>query len=44
MGPDGSISDQYGWDDTIGEAGPLIGLSREEARAAAEKLISGEAA
>ena len=26
MAPDGSISDQYGWDDEIGEAGPLIGL------------------
>jgi valyl-tRNA synthetase len=33
MAPDGSISDQYGWDDAIGEAGPLVGLSREEARA-----------
>ena len=33
MAPDGSISDQYGWDDAVGEAGPLIGLTREEARA-----------
>ena len=33
MAPDGSISDQYGWDDALGEAGPLIGLTRDEARA-----------
>ncbi len=34
MAQDGSISDQYGWDDGVGDAGPMIGLSREQARAA----------
>ncbi len=34
MGPDASISDQYGWDDVSEEARPFVGLSREAARAA----------
>ncbi|MHC4994054.1 MAG: valine--tRNA ligase [Planctomycetota bacterium] len=34
MAPDGSISDKHGWDDGVGEAGFLMGMSREEARAA----------
>ncbi len=33
MGPDGSISDQYGWEDVSAEARPFVGLSREDARA-----------
>ncbi len=33
MGPDGSISDQHGWEDVSDEARPFVGLSREEARA-----------
>ena len=32
MGPDGSISDQYGWDDVSDDARPLVGLTREHAR------------
>ncbi|MEO6652782.1 MAG: valine--tRNA ligase [Ilumatobacteraceae bacterium] len=34
MGPDASITDQYGWNDVSDEARPLIGLSREDARTA----------
>ncbi|MEM9565517.1 MAG: valine--tRNA ligase, partial [Actinomycetota bacterium] len=34
MGPDGGISDQHGWDDISDEARALVGLSREDARAA----------
>jgi valyl-tRNA synthetase len=34
MGPDASITDQYGWDDVSDEARPFIGLSREDARTA----------
>lgn len=34
MGPDGAISDQYGWDDVSDAARPFVGLSREEARVA----------
>ena len=34
MGPDGSISDQYGWDDVSDGARPFVGLTREDARAA----------
>ncbi len=33
MGPDASISDQYGWDDVSAEASNFIGMSREVARA-----------
>ncbi|MGI9621906.1 MAG: valine--tRNA ligase, partial [Acidimicrobiales bacterium] len=32
MGPDGSISDQHGWEDVSEEAQQFVGLSREEAR------------
>jgi valyl-tRNA synthetase len=32
MGPDGSISDRYGWDDVSDDARPFVGLSREDAR------------
>ncbi len=31
MAPDGSISDQHGWED-VGDAGEFVGLSREDAR------------
>ena len=34
MGPDGSISDQYGWDDIGDDARPFVGMSREDARTA----------
>ena len=34
MGPDGAISDQYGWDDIADDARPFVGLSREDARTA----------
>ena len=34
MGPDGAISDQYGWDDVSDSARPFVGLSREDAREA----------
>jgi valyl-tRNA synthetase len=34
MGPDGSISDQYGWDDVSDDARPFLGLTREDARSA----------
>ncbi len=34
MGPDASISDQYGWDDVSDEARAFVGLSRESAREA----------
>jgi valyl-tRNA synthetase len=34
MGPDGSISDQHGWDDVSDAARPFVGLSREDARTA----------
>ncbi|MDJ0769751.1 MAG: valine--tRNA ligase [Ilumatobacter sp.] len=34
LGPDASISDEYGWDDVSDEARPLLGMSREAARAA----------
>ena len=34
MGPDGSISDQHGWDDVSDEARAFVGLSREDARTA----------
>jgi valyl-tRNA synthetase len=33
IGPDGHISDQYGWDDVSAEASNFVGLSREVARA-----------
>ena len=33
MGPDGAISDQYGWEDVSSEASNFVGLSREVARA-----------
>jgi valyl-tRNA synthetase len=33
MGPDASISDQYGWDDVSAEASNFVGMSREVARA-----------
>jgi valyl-tRNA synthetase len=33
LGPDGTISDQYGWEDVSAEAGNFVGLSREVARA-----------
>ncbi len=32
MGPDGAISDQYGWEDISDEARAIVGLSREDAR------------
>lgn len=34
MGPDGSISDQHGWQDVSDQARPMVGLSREDARTA----------
>ncbi len=34
MGPDASISDQHGWHDVSPDARPLVGMSREDARAA----------
>ncbi len=34
MGPDGSISDQYGWDDVSDQARAFVGMSREDARTA----------
>jgi len=34
MGPDGVISDQYGWTDVSDEARAFVGLSREDARTA----------
>ena len=34
MGPDGSISDQYGWEDVSDEARAFVGMSREDARTA----------
>ena len=34
LGPDASISDQYGWDDISDEARAFVGLSREDARIA----------
>ena len=34
MGPDGAISDQYGWDDVSEDARPFVGLTREDARQA----------
>ncbi len=34
MGPDGSISDDYGWEDISEEARGFVGMSREDARAA----------
>ncbi|MGI9607136.1 MAG: valine--tRNA ligase [Acidimicrobiales bacterium] len=34
MAPDASISDQWGWDDISEDAGPFIGMSREDARTA----------
>ncbi|MCH9804693.1 class I tRNA ligase family protein, partial [bacterium] len=34
MGPDGAISDQYGWDDISDEARQFVGMSREDARTA----------
>jgi len=34
MGPDGAITDQYGWTDVSEEARPFVGLSREDARTA----------
>ncbi len=34
MGPDGSISDQHGWEDISDEARAFVGLSREDARTA----------
>ncbi|MDH3295526.1 MAG: valine--tRNA ligase, partial [Acidimicrobiia bacterium] len=34
MGPDGSISDQHGWEDVSDEARAFVGLTREDARAA----------
>jgi valyl-tRNA synthetase len=33
MGPDGTISDEYGWDDVSQEAANFVGLTREVARA-----------
>ncbi len=33
MGPDGAISDQYGWNDVSAEASNFVGMSREVARA-----------
>lgn len=34
LGPDGSISDQYGWEDVSDEARAFVGMSREAARTA----------
>lgn len=34
MGPDGGITDKYGWDDASDEAQQFIGMSREDARTA----------
>jgi len=34
MGPDGAISDQYGWNDVSDEARQFVGMSREDARTA----------
>lgn len=34
MGPDASITDQYGWEDASADCGPFLGLSREDARTA----------
>jgi valyl-tRNA synthetase len=34
MGPDGAISDLYGWDDVSDEARQFVGMSREDARTA----------
>ncbi len=32
MGPDASITDQYGWEDAGRDAAPFLGLSRDDAR------------
>ncbi|PIE33004.1 MAG: valine--tRNA ligase [Ilumatobacter coccineus] len=34
LGPDGVVSDQYGWDDVSDEARAFVGLTREDARQA----------
>ncbi len=34
MGPDGSITTDYGWEDASDESQPFVGLSREDARTA----------
>jgi len=34
MGPDGTISDEYGWTDVSDEARQFVGMSREDARTA----------
>ena len=34
MGPDGGITDKYGWDDVSDDARAFVGLSREDARTA----------
>ena len=34
MGPDGAISDEYGWTDVSDEARAYVGMSREDARSA----------
>jgi len=34
MGPDGAITDEYGWNDASDEARQFIGMSREDARTA----------
>jgi len=41
MGPDGAISDQYGWDDVSDEARAFVGLSREDARTAIVEWFDG---
>jgi valyl-tRNA synthetase len=42
MGPDGSISDQHGWDDVSAEARPFVGMSREDARVAVVDWFEAE--
>jgi len=37
LGPDGSISDEYGWEDVSTDAREFVGLSREDARVAIVK-------
>jgi valyl-tRNA synthetase len=34
MAPDGTISDEHGWDDCTGDARAFLGMTREDARAA----------
>ncbi len=42
MGPDGSITDQYGWEDAGDTVAPFLGLSREDARTAVVDWFEAE--